>query len=295
MFDGKAFGGEVVDVVKGFVGRALDPILRRLDSLEARQPERGEKGDAGPSGRDGTDGKDAPPIADERIAEAVLRYLEANPPADGKAGADGKDGRDGDDGKDGAPGKDGIDGFSGKDGLNGADGKDGMPGEKGEVGRDGKDGVSLAGALIDRSGGLVLTLSDGTTRELGQVVGKDGASGRDGLPGRDGYDGLGFEDLTITHDGDRSFAFRMQRGDIVKEFCFTIPAMIYRGVFAEGSAYTHGDTVTWGGSLWHCDGDTNEKPGDGSKFWVLAAKRGRDGKGGEPGKPYTPPVPVKVR
>jgi len=292
MFDGKAFGGEVVDVVKGFVGRALEPILRRLDSLEARQPERGEKGDAGPSGRDGADGKDAPPIADDRIAEAVLRYFEANPPLAGRDGIDGKDGCDGVDGKDG------IDGASGKDGFNGADGangKDGMPGEKGEVGRDGKDGVSLAGALIDRSGGLVLTLSDGTTRDLGQVVGKDGASGRDGLPGRDGYDGLGFEDMTITHDGDRSFAFRMQRGDIVKEYAFTIPAMIYRGVFAEGSAYTHGDTVTWAGSLWHCDGETSEKPGDGSKHWVLAAKRGRDGKDGEPGKPYVPPAPVKVR
>ncbi|MNL68407.1 hypothetical protein D3C87_1931240 [compost metagenome] len=40
--------------------------------------------------------------------------------------------------------------------------------------------------------------------------------------------------------------------------------------------------VTFGGSLWHFngaeDGGEASKPGDGSKAWTLAAKRGRDGK-----------------
>lgn len=35
MFDGKAFGREVVDLTKSFVERSLAPILRRLDLLEA--------------------------------------------------------------------------------------------------------------------------------------------------------------------------------------------------------------------------------------------------------------------
>jgi hypothetical protein len=157
-----------------------------------------------------------------------------------------------------------------------------------------KDGVGMAGALIDRDGGLVVTLSDGTTRELGPVVGKDGAPGnpgsdgqdgkdgigRDGRDGKDGRDGFGFEDLDVVHDGARGFIFRFARGSEVKEFPFTVPVLIYRGVFREGDEYQTGDTVTWAGSLWHCDEDTKGKPGDGQKAWTLAAKRGRDGKDG---------------
>lgn len=58
----------------------------------------------------------------------------------------------------------------------------GERGERGEPGESikGETGVGLAGALIDRSGVLVLTLSDGTTRDLGVVVGKDGRDGKDG-------------------------------------------------------------------------------------------------------------------
>jgi integrin beta 3 len=75
------------------------------------------------------------------------------------------------------------------------------------------------------------------------------------------------------------------RGDRVKEFAFTVPSMIYRGVFSDGEAYQRGDMVTWGGSLWHCDAPTVDKPLDASKSWTLAAKRGRDGKDGRNGDP----------
>ena len=62
-----------------------------------------------------------------------------------------------------------------------------------------------------------------------------------------------------------------------------LPAMIYRGIFKAGM-YAAGDTVTWGGSLWHCDEPTEDKPGEvGSKGWTLAAKRGRDGRDGRNG------------
>ena len=36
MFDGKAFGSEIVEITKAFVQRALSPILERLDALEKR-------------------------------------------------------------------------------------------------------------------------------------------------------------------------------------------------------------------------------------------------------------------
>ncbi|MDT7536169.1 hypothetical protein OVY48_22495 [Sphingobium sp. SA2] len=56
------------------------------------------------------------------------------------------------------------------------------------------------------------------------------------------------------------------------------PPMIYRGVFADGETYDPGNTATYGGSLWHCNEATKERPGDASKAWTLCVKRGRDGK-----------------
>lgn len=110
-------------------------------------------------------------------------------------------------------------------------------------------------------------------------------------PGPRGADGFGFDDMTVAHDGERTVTLRFVRGDDVKEFPFVIPAMIYRGVFKEG-AYERGDTVTWDGSLWHANTDTDEKPGI-SKSWQLVAKKGRDGKEGTPGKQGLPGVAGK--
>jgi hypothetical protein len=54
----------------------------------------------------------------------------------------------------------------------------------------------------------------------------------------------------------------------------------YRGTFQPqaGQLYTVGDMVTHAGSMWHCNADTVDVPGNGSKCWTLAVKRGRDGK-----------------
>ncbi|MFS1539311.1 MAG: hypothetical protein ACL7BU_12230 [Candidatus Phlomobacter fragariae] len=65
----------------------------------------------------------------------------------------------------------------------------------------------------------------------------------------------------------------------VKTHKHVIPAMIYCGVYRVGSTYQNGDIVTWGGSLWHCDEATKDKPGEhSSKGWTLIVKRGRDGR-----------------
>jgi hypothetical protein len=158
-------------------------------------------------------------------------------------------------------------------------------GEKGDPGESikGDTGVGVAGAVIDRSGVLVLTLSDGSTRDLGVVVGKDGLDGKDGAdgapgePGKDGSDGLGFDDLEIVHDGERSFAFKLVQGERAKEFPFTVPVVIDRGVYKAGETYAPGDGVTWGGSYWIAKSETDAKP-DSGEGWRLAIKRGRDGK-----------------
>ncbi|MDQ0558315.1 hypothetical protein QO004_000088 [Rhizobium mesoamericanum] len=137
--------------------------------------------------------------------------------------------------------------------------------------------VSVSGAIIDRGGSLVLTLSDGSSKDLGPIVGKDGEPGQ---PGRDGFNLEDF-DATVMEDGRTVLlSFTGKSMDYKVELGF--PVMLYRGVFKEGQPYERGDTVTWAGSLWHCDAQkTVEKPGDGSKDWTLCAKKGRDGKDGE--------------
>jgi len=250
-FDGKAFGQEIVSIVKGYVGEKLAPILERLDALEKRQPEKGDKGDPGERGADGAPGKDGEP---------------------GPAGERGEKGDKGDPGEKGEPGERGPEGPAGKNG------------------RDGKDGLDAVEFIRDANGHLIATMSNGTTRDLGRVDGEKGEPGRDG---KDGQDGLGFDDLAVIHDGERGFTFQFTKGDRVEKFAFTVPVMIYRGVFKEGETYQRGDTVTWGGSLWHCDADTTDKPDGQQKHWTIAVRRGRDGKDGVL-KAEKPKEPIKV-
>lgn len=164
-----------------------------------------------------------------------------------------------------------------------------------------KDGVGLAGALIDRDGRLVLTLTDGSTKELGVVVGRDvdqtTVDARikdlvDAIPkAQDGADGLGFDDMSAVYDGERGILLRFVRGEQIKEFAFTMPVVIDRGVWVEGKSYAAGDAVTWAGSVWIAQKDTDGKP-DGGDGWRLSVKRGRDGKDGVV-RDLTP-KPVKV-
>lgn len=145
-------------------------------------------------------------------------------------------------------------------GLDGARGEIGPPGPDGKPGRDGRDGLP------------------GWPGEKGA----DGSHGRDGV---NGTDGLGFDDLAVLHDGERGFTLRFTRGDVVKDFPFRIPCVIYRGVFEAGRAYEKGDSVTFGGSQWIARDATDAKPGVGSTPWQLAVKVGRDGKEGKQGQP----------
>lgn len=112
------------------------------------------------------------------------------------------------------------------------------------------------------------------------VPGPPGKDGRDGAPGSDG---LGFEDLGVTFDGDRTLALTFTRGGQQKAFPIPIPFLRYGGVYTEGVTYEPGDVVTWAGSAWHCREATTARPGDGLKAWTLIVKRGRDGRDGKDG------------
>jgi hypothetical protein len=134
----------------------------------------------------------------------------------------------------------------------------------------GRDGVGIASLFIDRSGALVQTLTDGTVREVGIVV------------GRDGEPGMGFDDMTVEFDGHRCLTFRFTRGEKTKEFKFALPSPVYKEVYRPEETYFLGDMVSFGGSIWSCMVPaTTTKPGQGNPHWKLAVKHGRDGRDGK--------------
>jgi hypothetical protein len=98
----------------------------------------------------------------------------------------------------GAQGPQGAAGRDGKDGLNGRDGKDGVDGKDGKDGTDGVDGISVVDARVDFDGGLVMTLSDGSEIDAGQIFSPEvaqniqifrGGGGGTALPDQSGNSG----------------------------------------------------------------------------------------------------------
>ncbi|HAZ8272829.1 phage portal protein [Citrobacter koseri] len=147
--------------------------------------------------------------------------------------------------------------------------------EPGRPGEDGRDALALELLpFIDESKsyprGSYATHNGGLWRAYEKTHGMRGwECVVDGVAGVD-----------VSMEGMRNFTVTVNRASGASEKkAFGVPVMVYRGVFKSGDEYLPGDTVTWGGSLWHCDEQTQDKPGEtGSKGWTLAAKRGRDGR-----------------
>lgn len=115
------------------------------------------------------------------------------------------------------------------------------------------------------------------------VPGRDGKDGKDGDKGHNGADGIGFDDLDIDYDGERSITLRFVQGERVKEFPIMLPIPLDRGQYKSSADYVRGDAATYGGSLWIAQKATGDKPGT-SDAWRLAVKCGRDGKNGKDGE-----------
>jgi collagen type III alpha len=319
--------GPAVDpeLIQRMVDDAVTKIPPARDGMPGERGEKGEPGEPGlpgekgDPGQPGLDGCDPDPeLVEVLVAEKVAEAMAAlPPPPKGEKGDPGERGEPGETGEPGVPGSDGAPGEKGErgepgipgepgekgeaglpgergekgdQGLSGDRGEPGLPGERGEKGEPGRDGVGLAGCLINRDGHFVVTLSDGTARELGEIVGKDGApgkNGQDGAPGRDGKDGLSFDAFKLEpeYDGERTVTLKWANaaGKVhVQEWRF--PFVIDRGVYKAGHQYETGDSVTFGGSIWNCLMPTTDKPGNGSTAWRLAVKHGRDGRDGLPGE-----------
>ena len=160
-----------------------------------------------------------------------------------------------------------------------------LKGDRGEAGRDGADGKDGDSVSVDDVERMVESKVSGWALDFERRA--QGALERavdriprpaDGKDGRDGVDGLGFDDLSVDHDGERRIALKFTRAGICKEFAVELPVVLDRGVYKAEGEYQKGDAVTWGGSLWIAQKDGPEsKPGE-DWSWRLAVKKGRDGK-----------------
>ncbi|MGT2133135.1 phage gp6-like head-tail connector protein [Enterobacter hormaechei subsp. hoffmannii] len=147
--------------------------------------------------------------------------------------------------------------------------------EPGKDGENGRDALSLE---------ILPFIDEGKSYPRGSYATHNGGLWRayEKTHGMRGWECLvdGVAGIDIQQSEQRSFTLTVNRTSGASETkSFDVPVMIYQGVFKSGQEYLPGDTVTWGGSLWHCDEQTQYKPGEaGSKGWTLAAKRGRDGR-----------------
>lgn len=145
--------------------------------------------------------------------------------------------------------------------------------------KDGADGVGLAGAMIDRTGELVVTTTKGEAIKLGKVVGEDGR------------DGISFESAAGHYDAERGFVITLAAGERRNEL--VLPYMVHRGFWREGLGTKAGQSITHDGALWIAKRDNASRPCmENEQDWALAARKGRDGKDGKSVR--VPAEPVKL-
>lgn len=267
----------VAGVMKEYVGAAIGALTGRVDEVEKQikeipagpkgekgdpgesiKGERGEKGDTGEPGVMGPRGSIGDPGAPGLKGE---RGEKGDPGLTGEKGIDGKDGRDGRD----AVAKDGRDGDPGRDALQIEilpliDPMKSYP----------------RGTFAKREGGLVRAIRNTTP-----------------LSGEPTADHNGWEMIIdgIAHmKGKRSenlrefsICIRMASGEEL-ELPFTIPAMIYRGIFKNGTEYVQGDVVTDDGCAWHCNAESTTTRTFNSPDWTMMVRKGSAGKDGTNGQ-----------
>ena len=223
----------------------------------------GEKGERGAAGRDGIDGADGRDGADGKNGidgkDGITPELRVGSDniwqisydggqtwtslgvkatgEKGEQGTAGQDGRDGADGKDGADGQDGLVPYIGTNGnwwlgntdtgvqasAKGAKGDPGRDGATGAAGKNGKDGVGISKAEINADGELIISYTDGTTVNLGKVVGADGKDGLTPFIGENGHWWIGETDTGVSAAVDSASADRAS---------MTSPVLILIGIAA---------------------------------------------------------------
>jgi len=271
----EALAAATVSSFKALIGAALAPISEQLRAI-------GERLDALPTPRDGRDGEPGAKGADgvSIDVDAVLRDVEKRvgeflgaiePPKDGKDGRDGADGADGvsvDVAAVVGDVKKQVTDFLAAI-PEPRDGRDGIPGEPG------RDAIALQ---------IQPSIDEARSYPKNTYAAHRGGIWRAmrSTEGMDGWECLldGLHDVVERHIGEREIetrhVFASGKEAVTRRMT---QEMIYRGVWRAG-AFVRGDVVTWGGSTWHCNEHTEERPEtvEGAKAWTLMTKRGDKGR-----------------
>lgn len=143
-----------------------------------------------------------------------------------------------------------------------------------------KDGIGMAGAMIDRDGSLIVTMSNGEAKNLGSVVGKDG---------------LSLESFEMAYDADaHEVVLKAVSVGKSQEIRYPAGGIHGKGYWRDGNKAKSGDAWTHDGSLWVAKKDTDETPATKSGDWMLAARRGRDGESVVRRVKEGPVAPIKL-
>lgn len=315
--DVSALARGMIEEVRALVERLKASLGHRITEIESKHAARiaaipaGPKGEAGspgapgPQGEPGARGADGAPGA-------------AGPQGErGPEGKQGPQGAAGERGEPGAAGTS-VKGDAGPQGERGAPGERGPAGEQGAAGKDGQsvDLVALKSTVVAEVKDAVASLPKAENGKDG-ADGRDAAE-LDILPSIDESKSYR-RGTWASHNGGLIRAARQTdavkdgaiidagwmvmvegfacppvftQGDDPREFTcaamltsgvktvtpFRMPVMIYREIWKEGE-YERGDVVTYGGSAWHCQQKTTDKPGT-SSAWKLMVKHGNPGKDG---------------
>ena len=203
--------------------------LGKVVGVDGKNGINGINGSDGNNGKNGQDGISVVKSEINSNGELVVTYSNSVIDNLGKVvGSDGAKGEKGDKGDTGARGEKGEKGDAGEQGIQGVagkDGKDGINGTNGIDGKDvtdGKDGVGINTVNITEDGKLNITLTNGTTLNLGTIkgekgdkgdtgvqgekgekgdTGEQGIQGATGKDGANGQDGVGIANVTVSNEG----------------------------------------------------------------------------------------------
>lgn len=244
-----------------FISKRLEALEPRFKALETRamtpgpSGEKGDPGESGSAGENGRDGIDGKSVTLEEVLPAILPEVR-KAIAEIPLPENGKDGRDG------------------------------------EPGSDGKSVTidELAPLIEAKAAQWQLEFERRASDVLQKAIDKMPIP-KDGRDGIDGAPGVGWDDMTVEHDGKRGISLKWMKGDVQHIAEIRIPCVIDAGFYKEGQTYEQGDGVTFGGSYWIAQKDTSSKPEVGSDEWRLGVRRGRDGKSAERAE-TRPVIPV---
>ena len=145
----------------------------------------------------------------------------------------------------------------------------------------GKDGIGLAGAMIDRDGALQVTMTDGTVKDLGPVVGKS-------------LDSFAMEYLPETHEVRIKAACAGREQEVRFDAGGIRLSGERNGYWCEGVKAKALEAFSYDGNLWVARTATTAKPSTESPDWVLAARQGRPGAAGKDLNAPRAPETIKV-